>query len=271
MASSRTYEELRRLSKFSSMPTCGRPSLAYSPCSSPTSSASSSMYTTIGTELVCPCCSGLNMWPTPRIYTSYFMSGVPKRASSSSIANSRLCVLGRDAKCTGLARRAPVTLRTCLMRGDFTVTVGRFSVAAMLIGLLVLTACSSPQPLNLAGIYGGYITDGVNVAGFGLDLISSDGSVTGDGILTDGTTNVYLSVTGTTTVNNEVSLRLTDIYGDYIRLSGTMYNQVVSGTWSSNLGGGGFFEMTHEDNVENLDTKSTSTKDGELRALALLQ
>lgn len=100
----------------------------------------------------------------------------------------------------------------------------------VVMGLTSLVACSTPQPLNLTGIYGGYITDGANLAAFALELTTNDGSVSGDGVLTDGSTDVYLIVSGSTTLSDEVTLRLTDIYGDYIRLSGTMSGQIVSGT-----------------------------------------
>lgn len=78
------------------------------------------------------------------------------------------------------------------------------------------------------------------------------GSVGGYGILSDGTGEVYVSVTGTTRPG-EVRLTLTDAASDTIALNGSIDGALIRGTWSYPAGGvSGSMRMTREETIDLL-------------------
>ena len=91
---------------------------------------------------------------------------------------------------------------------------------------------------------------------FAMDVnTSAGGTVSGYGVFTGdptGQTGAYVTVTGTTQPGS-VSLTLTDLYNDTIRLNGNVEGAVVRGTWTYPSGSvSGSFRMAAEENVNLL-------------------
>ncbi len=134
-------------------------------------------------------------------------------------------------------------------------------LGSALLTVIVIAGCSSPaaapSPFRLTGIWGGLMNSGgVDFAAFAMDVTtdvsSSTGSVGGYGILSDGTGEVYVSVSGTTRPG-EVRLALTDAASDTIVLNGSVEGALIRGTWSYPAGGlSGSMRMTREENVDLL-------------------
>jgi len=137
--------------------------------------------------------------------------------------------------------------------------IGSALLFAGLIAFL-LAGCSSPaapSPFRLAGVWGGVMNSGgVDVAAFAMDVTTdvsgSTGSVVGYGVLSDGTGEVYVSVTGTTQPS-DVRLTLTDALSDTIALDGSIEGALIRGSWSYPAGGlSGSMRMAREENIDLL-------------------
>jgi hypothetical protein len=132
-------------------------------------------------------------------------------------------------------------------------------VSICLALVLLITGCNAapPQPFKLNGIWGGVMNyAGADYFVFAMDVATSTaGTVSGYGLLTDdptGQTGAFVTVTGSTQPT-VVSLTLTDLYNDTVRLSGNVEGAVVRGTWTYPSGSvNGSFRMAAEENVELL-------------------
>jgi hypothetical protein len=135
-----------------------------------------------------------------------------------------------------------------------------WGVSVLIALVLLVAACSTPtppQPFRLNGIWGGVMNyAGTDYFVFATDVTTSaGGTVSGYGVFTGdptGQTGAFVTVTGTTQPAS-VSLTLTDLYNDTIRLSGNVEGAVVRGTWTYPSGGvSGSFRMAAEENVNLL-------------------
>lgn len=155
-----------------------------------------------------------------------------------------------------------------------------FVVVAMLATLLV--SCSNAggsgnRPLQINGLWGGVLSyAGGDFAVFAMDVTTSvsgsSGTISGYGLMTDGSLDVPLAITGTTR-QGEVALVMTDAYNSRIYLSGESAGQLVRGNWSFPNGSvNGTFRMSYEDNIHLLSSaQSMSTATGRLTDLAAVR
>ena len=146
-------------------------------------------------------------------------------------------------------------------------------IGSVLLAAVLIAGCSSPaapSPFRLSGIWGGVMNSGgVDFMAFAMDVTtdvsSATGSVGGYGMLSDGTGEVYVSVTGTTGPG-EVRLTLTDAVSDTIVLDGSVEGALIRGSWSYPAGGlSGGMRMTRE---ENIDLLAAGFRDGDPKKAA---
>lgn len=134
-------------------------------------------------------------------------------------------------------------------------------IGPAIVATVLIAGCSAPasapSPFRLAGMWGGLMNSGgVDFAAFAMDVTtdvsSSTGSVGGYGVLSDGSGEVYVTVTGTTRPG-DVRLALTDGVSDTIVLTGSVEGALIRGTWSYPAGGlSGSMRMTREENIDLL-------------------
>ncbi len=142
----------------------------------------------------------------------------------------------------------------------------------VILTAILLTACNTvtPTPLDLEGIYGGYLTyQGSAFAAVAIDVSTVDGRVSGYGLAEDAYGyQVALNVSGNTTTSGGIDLRLTDIYGDYFRLTGSENGVALTGQWTVNFSShSGSFRIVHEDDLGYLSLSDTTHEGGSLDRL----
>lgn len=148
------------------------------------------------------------------------------------------------------------------------------NITIVVAAALLLAACSggSQRAFNLNGIWGGVMTSaGTDFAVFAMDVTTTSsgatGTVSGYGIARGAGGDVYLNVTGSTG-RASIALTLTDVYGDVIRLNGSVDGSRINGTWTYPAGGqGGSYRMAHEDNIHLLSLSTNDATGGAVQDL----
>lgn len=131
-------------------------------------------------------------------------------------------------------------------------------VLGLAAAMLVLSGCGTapqpPRPAQLTGIYGGVMNIGSTAfLAYAMDLeMGGNSQVSGVGLLSDGSIDVYVYVTGYTDVAYAY-LSLVDGVGDRIYISADQVGQIFRGTWKTSFSyDQGTTRFTNEANIDNL-------------------
>lgn len=128
---------------------------------------------------------------------------------------------------------------------------------------MLLSACgaapAAPRPAQVNGINGGIMfASGAPILVYAMDVrTGSNHRITGHGILTEGTLEIYVDVTGSTGVGT-ANLTFRDRVGDTISIATNQDGQIYRGTWNTSFSrDSGTTRFTHESNIDNLSVQRT--------------